>query len=93
VNANRSDAYARAIKTLRDLTASKLHPDEVESVRDAADALLFCDDLSRDPAAEQALGALYDLADRLVENDRMTAEAATRLTAEVEACGPFLAVS
>jgi chemotaxis regulatin CheY-phosphate phosphatase CheZ len=93
VNANRSEAYGRVVKILDDLTDSKLHPDEAEILRDAADALLFCEDLSSDPAAEKALSALYDLTDRLVEGDRMTAEAAGKLTAEVEACGPFAAVS
>lgn len=81
------------MKIVGDLSDSKLHPDEAEVVRDAADALLFCEDLSKDPVAEKALSALYDLTDRLVEGDRMTAEAASKLTAEVEACGPFAAVT
>lgn len=93
VNANRSEAYGRVMKIVTDLTDSKLHPDEVEVVRNAADALLFCEDLSADSAAEQALSGLYGLTDRLVEGDRMTAEAAGKLTAEVEACGPFAPVS
>lgn len=81
------------MKNLRDLTDTKLHADEAAVVRAAADALFFCEDLSSDPDAEVALRALYDLTDALVDSERMTAEAATRMTAEVEACGPFTAVT
>jgi chemotaxis regulatin CheY-phosphate phosphatase CheZ len=81
------------MKTLADLTASKLHADEEEIVRTAADSLLFCEDLGTDPASEQALAELHDLTDRLLESDRLQAETAERLIQEVEACGPFAPVS
>lgn len=81
------------MKTLADLTASKLHADEEEIVRIAADSLLFCEDLGTDPAAEQALAELYDLTDRLLESDRLQPETTERLIQEVEACGPFAPVS
>jgi hypothetical protein len=77
---------------IRDLAPAKLHPDEAQIVRDAADALLFCEDLAADPAARQALDAFHELADRLVESERITPERAGTLTAEVEACGPLAPV-
>jgi hypothetical protein len=81
------------MKTLRDLSASKLHPDEEQLVRTAADALLFCEDLSADTAAEEALADLYDLTDRMIQSDRISPETAERLIREVEACGPFAPVA
>lgn len=79
------------MRTLDDLSASKLHPDEQEVVREAADSLLFCEDLEADPAAEQALTELYALVDRLMDSERLIPETAGSLTAEVEACGPPVA--
>jgi len=81
------------MKTIQDLAGSKLHPDEEQIVREAADALLFCDDLGADPAAGEALRAARGLADRLLESDRITAETSGRLIADVEACGPLVPVS
>jgi hypothetical protein len=92
VNSERAQAYGRTIKTIDDLSTSKLHSDEEQLVRDAADALLFCEDLTADPMAEQALADLYELVDRLVDSDRLAPETGGRLTADVEACGPLAAV-
>jgi hypothetical protein len=80
------------MKTIQDLSASKLHPQEQELVRDAADGLLFCEDLRDDPAAEQGLTDLYELVDRLVDSDRMEPERGQRLIEDVEACGPVAPV-
>lgn len=74
--------------TLEDLSASKLHPHEQDVVREAADALFFCESLEGDPTAEQALADLYELVDHMLESERMLPETAERLTAAVEACGP-----
>jgi hypothetical protein len=93
VNAIRAQAYGRVVKTIDDLSPGKLHEPEAQTVREAADALFFCEDLSADPAAEQALAGLYELVDRLVESDRVRAERAERLSADVEACGPFASVA
>ncbi len=92
MNSERTQAYGRVVKTLDDLSDSKLHPDEQQIVREAADSLLFCEDVAGDPAAELALGQLYELTDLLVESDRMSSEATLRLTADVEACGPVTSV-
>jgi hypothetical protein len=81
------------MKTIENLAPSKLHPEEQQTVRDAADALFFCEDLAADAAAEEALANLYALADRLVESERLQPESGDRLTADVEACGPYAPVA
>jgi hypothetical protein len=86
--AERAEAYSRVIKHLDDLSDGKLHADEQAVVREAADSLLFANDLQKDPEAERALLDLYALTDRMVDADRLTLERAGRLVREVEACGP-----
>lgn len=76
------------MKTLADLSASKLHPEEQDVVREAADALFFSEELEGDSAAEEALAGFYELVDRLLESERLLGETAGRLIAAVEACGP-----
>ena len=80
------------VRTLEDLE-EKLQAEELQTIREAADALFFCEDLNADPAAEQALAGLYELTDRLVESDRVQADTTERLIADVEACGPFASVA
>jgi hypothetical protein len=92
VNTERTQAYGRVMKTLADLSQSKLHPAEQDVVREAADSLIFCENLATDTAAEQALAELYELTDLLVETDRMAPESTMELTADVEACGPLASV-
>jgi hypothetical protein len=89
MNSERSQAYGRVVKLVDDLSAAKLHPGEQETIRHAADALIFCEDLHNDPSAEEALASVYELADRLVESDRLSQDGAQRLLADVESCGPF----
>ena len=73
------------IKALEDLGATKLHADEQEIVREAADALLFTDS---EPEVRQALAELHGLAERLIDSDRLSPEAVERLVRDAEACGP-----
>lgn len=80
------------MKTIGDLAASKLHRQEEQLVRHAVDELLFCEDLTSDATAEEALAGVYELVDNLVESDRLAPETAERLIADVEACGPLAAV-
>ena len=89
MTSERSQAYGRVVKAVDDLAAAKLHREEQETIRAAADALLFCQDLRTDPAAEDALASVYELADHLVESDRLSRERAQRLVLDVESCGPF----
>jgi hypothetical protein len=87
----RAQAYSGVIRQLDDLSGVKLHSDEQDVVREAADSLLFTDSLDRDPAAERALVELYALADRMVDAERITRERAGELVRAVESCGPALA--
>lgn len=92
MTSERAQAYGRLMKTLQDLGASKLHRDEDQIVRDAADALFFCEDLDGDSGAAAALETFHALTDRLLESERMMPETVHRLTAEVEDCGPLAPV-
>jgi hypothetical protein len=87
----RALAYGRVLSQLEDLSQSKLHADEQAVIREAADSLLFTDDLSADTEAELALNELYALTDRMVDAERITLERAGRLVRDVEACGPAVA--
>ena len=89
MTSERSQAYGRVTKLVGDLSASKLHADEQQAIRDAADALFFCEDLTADPDARRALEAVEDLIGRLVENERFTPETADRLRADLDGCGPL----
>jgi len=89
MNSDRAQAYGRVVKAVDDLAGTKLHPDEQHTIRTAADALVFCRDLNDDPAAEEALASVYELADRLVESDRMSSDGAQKLVLDIESCGPF----
>jgi hypothetical protein len=89
MNSERSQAYGQVMKTIEDFGGAKLHPDEQQVVRDAADALLFCEDLEADAPAAEALDAFHRLIERLLDGDRIASETAGRITADVEACGPL----
>ena len=88
MTSERANAYGRVMKALSDLGPSKLHDDEQQLVRDAADTLLFAD---RDPdttAVDAALADSQELAVRLVEADRLLPETAEALLEHLAACGP-----
>lgn len=84
---NRAAAYGRIVHTLRDLGPAKLWPAEVDCVREAADALLFCDDLVADPAARNALEHAAALVERLIDAERWTVDRARGLLDDIWACG------
>ena len=88
MTSKRSQAYGRVMKSLADLSASKLHADEQDTIRAAADALFFCEDLGASPDVRAALGELEPMLQRLVDADRLLAETADRTLADVRACGP-----
>ena len=92
MNSERTLAYGRVMKELADLSENKLHPSEQQVVREAADALIFCESLAEDSEAEKAVADLYELTDGLVESERMSSEHAIELTRDVEACGPLAVV-
>ena len=85
---NRARAYGRVMNLIDQIGAAKLHDDEQQAVRDAADALLFCADIASDSEAKDALNRLDDVMDRLVAADRLLPETAGELLEAVEGCGP-----
>jgi hypothetical protein len=89
MTSGRAQAYGRVVKRLGDLGASKLHADEQQVVRDAADALFFCED---GVAAREAMAELDALMARLVLTERLLPETAAALVRDVESCGPVAAV-
>jgi hypothetical protein len=89
MNSERSQAYGRVMKTLTDLGPAKLHADEQELIRDAADTLLF----TEDAGAEKVLDSVDQLASRLVDSGRLLAETADKLLGDLEGCGPTPAVA
>jgi hypothetical protein len=89
VTQRRTEAYGRVMRALADLSGTKLHPEEEQLVRDAADELVLCRNLDATSSAHDALAAVYGLTDELVESGRLTPERTQRLVEDVEACGPF----
>ncbi len=90
MTADRATAYTNVIALLDALGPAKLHPAEQAVVRDAADALLFSPDVRADDDARDALNALDELLDRLVDAERITAETGDALAEGVETCAPAL---
>jgi hypothetical protein len=91
MNSIRSQAYGRVMETLRAVGPTKLQPAEAERIREAADALLFCDDLDAAPAARAALEDVTALTRDLVESGRWLPETADLLLEDLGACGPSVA--
>jgi hypothetical protein len=92
MTSDRAQAYGRVMDAIQAYEGANLHSNEVQVVREAADALLFCEDLEADPVAADALGAFHTLTDQLLENGRLGSERVGLLTADVEACGPLAPV-
>jgi hypothetical protein len=75
------------MKTLNDLGPAKLLASEQAQIREAADALLFCDDIG-DPSPRAACSDVEALYWRLVASDRWSASRAGELADDIYACGP-----
>jgi hypothetical protein len=88
MTSDRANAYGRVVATIDDVGAAKLQPPEVDRVREAADTLLFAEDL-RDDAARAALEDIEALTEHLAESGRWTEERARRLFEDVAECGPI----
>jgi hypothetical protein len=86
MNSERSNAYGRVMQLLRDMGPSKLQPAEQQAVREAADTLLFAEDI--DSGAAEAIERVNALADHLEASERWSHERARELAGNVWACGP-----
>jgi len=65
-----------------------LEPAEQEVLREAADAMFFCEDIALDDDARDALARVSDLAGQLVGAERWDPELAEQVLHDLEACGP-----
>jgi hypothetical protein len=82
----RSEAYGRVVKTLAETGSVELTPDEQQTIRTAADALIFEGD------GYDELAAVEDLVQQLVDAGRWKSERGRQLVDDVAACGPSAGV-
>ena len=88
MNAERAQAYGRLMQVASDEGPEALEPEERTMLREAADALFFCEDISLDEEAREALSQIGDLTGTLVGSERWDAPRAERVLQDLEACGP-----
>ena len=84
----RSKAYGRLMKIVSATGEGALEPAEQEILREAADALFFCEDIAHDDDAREALTRVSDLAGQLVGAERWDPELADQVMEDLESCGP-----
>jgi hypothetical protein len=65
-----------------------LEPAEQAILREAADAMFFCEDIALDDEARDALARVSDLAGELVGAERWDPELAEQVLQDLEGCGP-----
>lgn len=90
MNAERTQAYGRVIKTLDDIGPVKLQRAEQDTIREAADTLIFAADF---PEARPALADIDALAEHLVASGRWSEERADQLVEDLLACGPMAPIA
>ena len=78
------------METLRSTGEARLHPEEQDQIREAADALLFCEDIDAGSEAKLALDGVRELSRRLAGTGRWSPDAADRLLEDIAGCGPVL---
>ncbi|HEV7844729.1 MAG TPA: hypothetical protein VGO83_00590 [Thermoleophilaceae bacterium] len=84
----RSKAYGRLMTVVSADGDGALDAGEQQILRDAGDALFFCEDIALDDDARAALGRVSDLAGQLVGAERWDPELAERVLQDLEDCGP-----
>jgi hypothetical protein len=80
------------MRTVRDDGRESLAPEERALIREAADALFFCDELAWDHEARLGLTRVGDLAGDLVGSGRWGPDRAEQLLRDIESCGPMAPV-
>jgi hypothetical protein len=80
------------MRTVRDDGPESLAPAERALIREAADALFFCDELAWDDEARLGLTRVGDLAGDLVGSGRWGPDRAEQLLRDIESCGPMAPV-
>lgn len=84
----RSKAYGRLMKVIAADGEAALEPAEQEALREAADAMFFCEDIASDDDARDGLARVSDLAGQLVGAERWDPELAEQVLQDLESCGP-----
>jgi hypothetical protein len=88
VTPERSKAYGRLMTVVSADGDGALDAAEQQILRDAGDALFFCEDIALDDDARDALARVSDLAGQLVGAERWDPELAERVLQDLEDCGP-----
>jgi hypothetical protein len=86
MTSQRAQAYATALKSLRDLKPSKFTDAQMDLFQQTADALFFTDSL--DESTADLLATTHAELDIIVENDRLMPETVQRLKDELDGIGP-----
>jgi hypothetical protein len=92
VTSERAKAYGRLMRTVRDDGPDALTPVECTLIREAADALLFCDEDAWSDEAREGLTRVGELAGDLVGTGRWGPDRAEQLLRDIESCGPMAPV-
>jgi hypothetical protein len=92
VTSERAKAYGRLMRTVKDDGPDALTPAECALVREAADALLFCDERAWSDEARQGMTRVGELAGDLVGTGRWGPDRAEQLLRDIESCGPMAPV-
>jgi hypothetical protein len=92
MNSDRAQAYGRLMTAVRADGPEALDVGEQDILREAADALLFCEDLSWDDEARTGVTRVGELAGDLVGSGRWAPDRAEQLLRDIEACGPLATV-
>ena len=88
VTPERSQAYGRLITVVSAEGDAALSPAEKDILREAGDALFFCEDVALDDDAREALSRVSDLAGQLVGAERWDPELAEQVLQDLEDSGP-----
>jgi hypothetical protein len=86
MTSQRAQAYATALKSLRDLKPSKFTDAQMDLFQQTADALFFTD--SRDESVADLVAGSHAELDVIADNDRLLPETVRRLKDELDAIGP-----
>ena len=84
----RSKAYGRLMRAVSAGGDAALDDAEQATLREAGDALFFCEDIALDDDARDALARVSDLAGQLVGAERWDPELAEQVLQDLEDCGP-----
>lgn len=76
------------MKAISSSGEAALEPGEQEVLREAGDALFFCEDIALDDDAREALARVSDLTGQLVGSERWDPELAEQVLQDLEDCGP-----